>query len=120
MPCPLHPARGSHSSSRVGTSRPTWSSGYRPDRPAVTGLDRHALVKTTANQTRLDGGQMNDGDGIGIRRPTVVEELEEDLAIWTGGISCVAVSSASAALHAAYAATGLRSGDEVIVPAMSF
>jgi perosamine synthetase len=59
------------------------------------------------------------GSGVDVRRPTVVEELEEDLAMWTGGVSCVAVSGASAALHVAYAAAGLGQGDEVIMSAMS-
>jgi perosamine synthetase len=43
------------------------------------------------------------------------EAFEEDLAVWTGGVSCVVVSSAHAAVHVAYAATGLGRGDQVLI-----
>jgi perosamine synthetase len=44
----------------------------------------------------------------------LLELFEEDLAVWTAGVSCAAVNSAGAAAHVAYAATGLSLGDEVI------
>ncbi len=44
----------------------------------------------------------------------LVDAFEEDLAGWTDGVSCVAVSSAGAALHVGYAALGLGPGDEVV------
>jgi UDP-4-amino-4,6-dideoxy-N-acetyl-beta-L-altrosamine transaminase len=51
--------------------------------------------------------------------PTV-ERFEEAIADWTGGVPAVAVSSGTAALHAAYAAAGLGPGDEVITPPITF
>ncbi|RKF27018.1 DegT/DnrJ/EryC1/StrS family aminotransferase [Micromonospora globbae] len=49
-----------------------------------------------------------------------VEAFEADLATWTGGVDCAVVSNGTAALHVAYAAAGIRPGDEVIVPPMTF
>jgi perosamine synthetase len=49
-----------------------------------------------------------------------VDALEADLARWTGGARCVAVSSGTAALHVAYAAAGLGPGDEVVTSPMTF
>jgi perosamine synthetase len=49
-----------------------------------------------------------------------VAELERSLASATGAANAVAVSSGTAALHAAMFALGVGPGDEVIVPAMTF
>ena len=49
-----------------------------------------------------------------------VEEFEEALASAAGTAYAVAVSSGTAALHAAMYAVGVGPGDEVIVPAMTF
>ena len=49
-----------------------------------------------------------------------IERFEKQLAEAAGTKYAVAVSSGTAALHAAYAATGIGKGDEVIVPAMTF
>jgi dTDP-4-amino-4,6-dideoxygalactose transaminase len=49
-----------------------------------------------------------------------VDAFESDLAGWTGGVPCVAVSSGTAALHTAYAAAGVGPGDEVITPPITF
>ncbi|MGH3670303.1 MAG: DegT/DnrJ/EryC1/StrS family aminotransferase [Pseudonocardiaceae bacterium] len=49
-----------------------------------------------------------------------VARFEADLTGWTGGVPTVAVSSGTAALHVAYAAAGLRPGDEVVCTAMTF
>ncbi|MGS2619283.1 DegT/DnrJ/EryC1/StrS family aminotransferase [Micromonospora sp. LZ34] len=49
-----------------------------------------------------------------------VDAFEADLARWTGGAGCAAVSNGTAALHVAYAAAGVRPGDEVVVPPMTF
>ncbi len=51
--------------------------------------------------------------------PTVAE-FEERLAATVGAREAVAVSSGTAALHAAMAALGIGPGDEVIVPALTF
>ena len=49
-----------------------------------------------------------------------VARFEEALLAATGGGHAAAVSSGTAALHAAYYALGLKPGDEVIVPALTF
>jgi UDP-4-amino-4,6-dideoxy-N-acetyl-beta-L-altrosamine transaminase len=49
-----------------------------------------------------------------------VERFERALARYTGAKFAVAVSSGTAALHAAYFAAGLRPGDQVIVPALTY
>lgn len=49
-----------------------------------------------------------------------VEEFERAFATFTGSAFAVAVSSGTAALHAAMAALGIGPGDEVIVPAITF
>ena len=46
--------------------------------------------------------------------------FEKELAEFVDTRFAVAVSSGTAALHAAYAAAGISAGDEVIVPAMTF
>ena len=48
------------------------------------------------------------------------DALEHELRSTTGASFAVAVSSGTAALHAAYAALGVGPGDEVIVPAITF
>lgn len=50
----------------------------------------------------------------------VVESFERDIAAFTGARHAVAVSSGTAALHAAMWVLGIAPGDEVIVPAMTF
>jgi dTDP-4-amino-4,6-dideoxygalactose transaminase len=49
-----------------------------------------------------------------------VERLEADFAAFTGAKHAVALSSGTAALHLAVIAAGIRPGDEVIVPSLSF
>lgn len=49
-----------------------------------------------------------------------VGHFEDALREWTGGTPCVAVSSGTAALHAAYVGAGLGTGDEVITPPITF
>ncbi|HLN59353.1 MAG TPA: aminotransferase class I/II-fold pyridoxal phosphate-dependent enzyme, partial [Thermoanaerobaculia bacterium] len=49
-----------------------------------------------------------------------VPAFEKAVAETVGAAEAVAVSSGTAALHAAYAALGLGPGDEVIVPAITF
>jgi dTDP-4-amino-4,6-dideoxygalactose transaminase len=49
-----------------------------------------------------------------------VENFELELTKFTGGTSTVAVSSGTAALHAAYYAAGISAGDEVITPPITF
>ena len=49
-----------------------------------------------------------------------VSSFEESFAVQVGARYAVAVSSGTAALHAAVSAAGIGTGDEVIVPAMTF
>lgn len=49
-----------------------------------------------------------------------VDAFEAHLEEWTGGTPTVALSSGTAALHAAYAAAGIGPGDEVITPPITF
>ncbi|MEC3975698.1 DegT/DnrJ/EryC1/StrS family aminotransferase [Amycolatopsis sp. H20-H5] len=49
-----------------------------------------------------------------------VTQFEADLAEHTGGTPAVAVTSGTAALHVAYAAAGIGTGDEVLTTPMTF
>lgn len=49
-----------------------------------------------------------------------VTQFEQAFAKWVGAKYAVAVSSGTAALHAALMTAGLRAGDEVVVPSFSF
>jgi len=49
-----------------------------------------------------------------------IEQFEKALAKKVGATYAVAFSSGTAALHAAYFAAGVKPGDEVIVPALTF
>jgi dTDP-4-amino-4,6-dideoxygalactose transaminase len=49
-----------------------------------------------------------------------VGTFESSLTRYTGARYCVAFSSGTAALHAAYFAAGIKPGNEVVVPALTF
>ena len=49
-----------------------------------------------------------------------VTAFEDDLAQWTQGVPCVAVSNGSAALHVAYAAAGVGPGADIVTTPMTF
>jgi len=49
-----------------------------------------------------------------------VDEFEAQLAKFTGARYAIAVVNGTAALHAALLATGVQSGDEVLLPALTF
>lgn len=49
-----------------------------------------------------------------------VAEFEEDFAKYVGARYAIATTSCTTALHAALATSGVRTGDEVIVPSLSF
>jgi dTDP-4-amino-4,6-dideoxygalactose transaminase len=49
----------------------------------------------------------------------MVLEFEKNLSSFVGA-ECVTVSSGTAALHAAYSAIGIKNGDEVITPPLTF
>lgn len=60
------------------------------------------------------------GDFTGSRPHGSVEQLEEEWAKTIGAKYCVGVSNGTAAITLALAALGIKAGDEVIVPALSF
>jgi perosamine synthetase len=47
-------------------------------------------------------------------------EFEREFSAYTGASNSIAVNSCTAALHLALKAAGIQSGDEVIIPAMTF
>ncbi len=49
-----------------------------------------------------------------------VKQFEQDFAAYTGAAHAVAVNSCTAALHIALTALGIKPGDEVIVPTITF
>ncbi|HTE48017.1 MAG TPA: LegC family aminotransferase [Gemmatimonadaceae bacterium] len=49
-----------------------------------------------------------------------VDRFENDLAAYTGAKHAVAVVNGTAALHAAFQLAGVRPGDEVLMPALTF
>jgi len=51
---------------------------------------------------------------------SVVQQFEMDCALWTGVRYALTTNSGTAALHCALAGLGVESGDEVIVPALSY
>ncbi|MEV0617353.1 aminotransferase class V-fold PLP-dependent enzyme [Nonomuraea sp. NPDC050404] len=60
----------------------------------------------------LRGDWLTTGPAVG--------RFEAELATWTGGVPCVAVTSGTAALHVAYVAAGLRKGDELVTSPLTF
>ncbi|MBS7645455.1 DegT/DnrJ/EryC1/StrS family aminotransferase [Candidatus Bathyarchaeota archaeon] len=64
----------------------------------------------------LQSGILTDKSGMGPR----VIEFERRFAEYTGAKYAVAVSSGTAALHAALLAAGVGPGDEVIIPSFTF
>ncbi|WP_336213031.1 DegT/DnrJ/EryC1/StrS family aminotransferase [Nonomuraea sp. LPB2021202275-12-8] len=60
----------------------------------------------------LRGDWLTTGPAVG--------RFEAELARWTGGVPCLAVTSGTAALHVAYVAAGIGPGDEVITSPLTF
>jgi perosamine synthetase len=76
--------------------------------PVLGAADRAAVMRV------LDRGVLS---GAGAPE---MKALEMQFAELIGASRCLATNSGTAALHIALAAVGLRPGDEVIVPALSF
>ena len=76
--------------------------------PIITTADREAVTRV------LDRGVLSGAAGPEMRA------LEGEVAAALGGGFCLATNSGTSALHIALGALGLRPGDEVIVPALSF
>jgi dTDP-4-amino-4,6-dideoxygalactose transaminase len=76
--------------------------------PIITAEDRAAVARV------LDRGVLSGAGAPEMRA------LEAEFAAALGGGFCLATNSGTSALHIALGAMGLRAGDEVIVPALSF
>lgn len=75
-------------------------------RPSITDLEKRAVLEV------LDSGWITTGPRT--------KTFEERFAATVGARHALALNSATAALHLALEALGVRSGDEVIVPAWTF
>jgi dTDP-4-amino-4,6-dideoxygalactose transaminase len=75
-------------------------------RPEITDEDVQSVVET------LRSGWLTTGPKV--------KRFEEDFARYVGCSHAVAVNSGTAALHLALDAIGIKEGDEVIVPTMTF
>jgi UDP-4-amino-4,6-dideoxy-N-acetyl-beta-L-altrosamine transaminase len=95
-------------------SEPLALHGGRPVRPAILPYGRQALDEDDVQAVLAV--LRSDWLTTGPR----VEAFERALAETVGAAHAVAVSSGTAALHAAMFAAGIGPGDEVIVPALTF
>ncbi len=97
----------------------------------LTGLDDKLTTKFRNTQEMLPYGRQSiDQDDIDavvgvLKSPWLttgpkVTEFEDAVALYVKAEYAVAVSSGTAALHCAMAAIGIATGDEVIVPAITF
>src|SRR5215813_11031252 len=75
-------------------------------RPALGADEIRSVVET------LESGWLSTG--------RKVKTFEEDFAMYVGAKHAVAVNSGTAALHLALDAVGIREGDQVIIPTMTF
>src|SRR5262245_45091108 len=75
-------------------------------RPSIGEAEIRSVVET------LESGWLTTGRNV--------KKFEDDFAQYVGSKYAVAVNSGTAALHLALDAIGIKEGDEVIVPAMTF
>jgi dTDP-4-amino-4,6-dideoxygalactose transaminase len=75
-------------------------------RPDITSEEKEAVLRV------LDSGWLTQGKETDL--------FEEEFARITGAASAVAVNSATAALHLGLVAMGLKKGEAVLVPALTF
>jgi perosamine synthetase len=76
--------------------------------PEILDEDREAVLRV------LDSGVLS-----GAQAPEI-SALEREFADYLGVEYCISTNSGTAALHCCCAAVGLQTGDEVIVPALTF
>jgi len=95
-------------------SEPLALHGGRPVRPALLPYGWQAIDEDDVQAAImvLRGGRLTTGPRVA--------EFERTVAAAVGAAHAVAVSSGTAALHAAAFAAGIGPGDEVIVPALTF
>jgi perosamine synthetase len=74
--------------------------------PPVTALDEEMVLSSLRNWNHTWGEHC--------------EALQEEWAEWNGNKHCLALTSGTAALHAAVIGCGLGAGDEIITPAYSW
>lgn len=75
-------------------------------KPEITTADAKAVADTVMSGWILQGPK--------------VEEFEKKLSIYTGAPYAVATSSCTTAMHLGLIAAGIKPGDEIIVPSLSF
>lgn len=75
-------------------------------RPDITDEEKEAVLRV------LDSGWLTQGKETDL--------LEEEFARYTGAANAVAVNSATAALHLGLVGMGLKGGEAVLVPALTF
>jgi dTDP-4-amino-4,6-dideoxygalactose transaminase len=80
------------------------------NRPDIGQEEADAVLKV------LKSGVITDKSGAGPR----ATELEANFARYVGAKHAIAVTSGTAALHAALLAAGAKTGDEVVIPAFTF
>src|ERR1043165_3009934 len=80
-----------------------------PQRWPIITADDHAAVARVLERGVLSGAGAPE-----------MRALEAEFAATLGAGYCLATNSGTSALHIALGALGLRAGDEVIVPALSF
>ncbi|MGA3059658.1 MAG: DegT/DnrJ/EryC1/StrS family aminotransferase [Candidatus Bathyarchaeia archaeon] len=78
--------------------------------PKIGEEEVNAVVKV------LRSGMLTSGLGAG----PMVTEFEKNFAKFAGAKHAVAVNTGTAALHSALAASGIKQGDEVILPSFTF
>ncbi|SNR74255.1 dTDP-4-amino-4,6-dideoxygalactose transaminase [Haloechinothrix alba] len=88
--------------------------------PAVTVPEPHFTWPPIGDSAKNAVLRQLDQSVSIYNRSGVIEHLEDELSRYHGVTHAVLTSSGTAALHSMYAACGLGTGDEVIVPAYTF
>jgi dTDP-4-amino-4,6-dideoxygalactose transaminase len=93
-----------------------------PQQPAPAAPARDFLPFALPDLGREEAAAVLDCLHSGwITSGPVSRQFEQDFAAWLGGgVTAIAVNSATAGLHLALEALGIGPGDEVIVPTMTF
>ncbi len=77
--------------------------------PPISKRDVYVVMKTLLNKDI----SISDGSGI-------IAEFESDFAKWLGIKYCLAQNSGTSTLHSAFFAIGIKEGDEVLVPSLTW
>jgi perosamine synthetase len=99
------------------TIEDSFLSGLRSVLPAQRPVALHE-PRFVANESRYVQECISTGWVSSVGK--FVDRFERDLAVATGSRHAVVVANGTAALHVALVLAGVKSGDEVIVPALSF